>query len=607
MENRMTMLALASGMALANAQVAAAKDAPSSGDSATQQAAAVAAAAGDKGKAPSYTPFADLTGVQKLNAAGVRYTVTTPPAGPLGFTFTALEPYKSGVKASYDPATGDITYTAPDGFTATFTSADEVPGQSTPAARVFFKPIATGGVIVGSLTTPSISGVALSYTRFGTLVNQPTGVPLDGHAFTFGVPTQASDLPRSGSAAYTSAVGGSAFVAGSPVSLRLTGSTATFSADFGAGTIATALNLVGTPLSGGTRIFLDSVTGTGSISGPKPGFTGTLTGTGSVSGNFAGMFYGPNAVEFGYDYLVSGTSGAGLSFSAVGGVFGSTAIAPPPPPVYTPFASLTGVQNFASAGINYTVLVPLGGSTPNFSTKALETLGTGVAVQYDTASGNITFTAPNGLNATFTAADVNAGASTPTSRVFTRLVSGGVLGGSLTTPTISGVPLSYTRIATFFAQGAPAAPSGFDGHAFVFGVQTQASDVPLNGTATYTGGAGGSAFIGGSVTAVRLTGAPASLTANFGSGTITTALTLAYTPSGGSLTTLDVLTGTGSLGATLPGFSGTLAGTGSVTGNFVGAFYGPQAAEFGYDFLVGGTNGAGTAYSALGSAIGKQP
>ena len=260
------------------------------------------------------------------------------------------------------------------------------------------------------------------------------------------------------------------------------------------------------------------------------------------------------------------------------------------------------MQSFASAGIGYTTgLVPSGGG--GFIFKALETLGSGVAVLYDTVTRDVTFTAPNGVSTMFTTANEVAGQSTPQARLFNKPNSaGGVFVGSLTIPSANGVALTYTRFATFYTAGA--AP--LDGHAFVFGVQTQASDVPTTGTATYTGVAGGTAILAGSPSGASLAGSTATLTANFGAGSISTVLALIMTPGGGTPTALDTLTGIGSLGAVKPGFSGTLTGSGSVTGNFAGAFFGPQAAEFGYDFLVGGTTAAGLGFTGIGGAAGKK-
>jgi hypothetical protein len=194
------------------------------------------------------------------------------------------------------------------------------------------------------------------------------------------------------------------------------------------------------------------------------------------------------------------------------------------------------------------------------------------------------------------------GQSTPASRIFNKPISTSVgSGGSLSVPSVNGVELTYTRFATVFTVGMPV---GFDGHAVVFGVPTQESDVPTSGTATYTGVAGGSTILANGASA-SLDGSTASLTADFSTGSISTVLALMMTPVGGTIAPLDVLSGTGSLGAIKPGFSGTLTGSGTVAGNFGGAFFGPKAAEFGYDFVVGGTNAAGAGFTAIGGAVGK--
>lgn len=548
--------------------------------------------------ASDYIEFGDLTGVEKFKASGLRYTFN-PTSG--GYVLVAAEPFGDGVKAEYDADTGNVTFKTPDGLKVTFTAADEVPGQSTPNARLFNKPNPAGGVLGGSLSTPHVNAVPLSYTRFGTVFS--TGAaPLDGHAFVFGVNTLPRDLPKSGSATYTAAAGGSATLAGSLTPLRLTGSSATFSADFGTGAIATTIKLVGTPAAGGASVALDDLTGLGSISAAKPGFSGLFTGTGTVSGTFNGAFFGPEAVEFGYSFLVGGTSAAGKAFTAIGGAFGSTAIPPPPPPpVYTAFQDLTGVQNFASAGVRYSFApVPSGGT--GFTFRQVEALGSGVAVQYDTANGDVTYTAPDGTSTTFTAANVVATQSTATSRVFNKSnPAGGVYGGSLSTPTVGGVALTYTRLGTFFTNGTPA---GLDGHTFVFGVQTLASDVPTTGTASYTGQAGGTAALATGGAPVRV-GGTSTLTADFATGAITTAFSLAYSTAGVT-TALDILSGTGSIGANKPGFAGTLIGSGNVTGNFTGAFFGPQATEFGYDYIIGGTTAVGVGFTSVGAAFGKK-
>jgi hypothetical protein len=601
MQRNLSLLAFSVGLMTANVNQAWAD--PSRGQASEAERSDRENGDDDGVRVINYTAFKDLTGVNALKTGGLRYTFGPLAGGGFGFSTTAVEPFGSGVAATYDASSGNITYQTVGGTSVTFTAADEVLGQSTPQSRQFFKPNPAGGVFGGSLSTPSVNTVPLTYTRFGTFFTTGSVAPLDGHAFVLGVPTLARDMPKRGTATYATSVGGTAFAASAPFPMQLTGSTASFSANFARGTITTGLNLIGTPVNGGAAMALDTLSGVGSISSTKPGFAGLFTGTGTVKGNFSGAFFGPKAVEFGYDFLVGGTNGAGRQFTAIGGVAGTTA-PPPPPPAYTPFQNLTGVQNFASAGIGYTIgAVPSGGV--GFVPNAIETFGSSVAVQYDTATGNVTYTAPNGASTTFTAADEVPGQSTPVSRVFVKPnPAGGVFSGSISVPSINGVPLSYTRLAYFYTAGPT---TNFDGRAFTFGVQTQASDVPTTGTATYTGNAGGVVFLATGDTNASLAGSTASLIADFSTGSIATALALLVTPTGGVQTPLDVLVGAGSLGAVKPGFSGSLTGSGTVAGSFNGAFFGPQAAEFGYDFLVGGTTAGGVGFTAIGAAVGTKP
>ncbi len=605
---RLSLVALAAGLAMAHAGVALADPA---GDTASRDAAAAERQDQDDGDdgaehAPRYAPFTSLTAARKLEAAGLRYTFGPLPGGGFGFSATGAEPLRSGVQARYDAATGAVSYTSPDGMSVTFTAADEVAGQSRPEARLFNKANPAGGVFGGSLSTPFVGGVALDYTRFGTFYSTGTPAGLDGHAFVLGTATRPWDLPRRGTASYATMIGGTAFTAGTPAPLQLTGSSASFSINFASNSIATNLNLIGIPAAGGAAIALDTLSGTGSIGSARPGFSGQFTGTGTVGGTFSGAFFGPGAAEFGYDFLVGGTNGAGRQFTAIGGVAGTTAAPPPPPPppVYTAFQNLAGVQSFAAAGLGYTVTaVPSGGI--GFALKGSEPAGSGVAVQYDPASGTITYTAPGGASATFTAANEVPGQSTPAARVFNQPnPAGGVFGGSLSVPSVGGVALSYTRFGTFYAAGTPA---GLDGHAFVLGVQTLPGDMPASGTATYSAMAGGSVFLATGGATVPLSGSTATLTADFSSGSISTSLALMMTPAGGTASALDVVTGTGALAAVKPGFAGSLTGSGTVSGTFAGSFFGPQASEFGYDFIVGGTTTGGTGFTAIGGAAGIRP
>ena len=141
---------------------------------------------------------------------------------------------------------------------------------------------------------------------------------------------------------------------------------------------------------------------------------------------------------------------------------------------------------------------------------------------------------------------------------------------------------------------------------FVGGVQTPVAEMPLTGSASYSGVADGLALVGGQ--AYALFGSTGTLAADFGTGTVSTSLTLRGNPNIGEdfapyvpgTVALGTLTGTGTIGAGSNKYSGTLSGAG-MSGGLDGAFFGPGAAETGYSFQVQGGNDR-----AIGVFVGKK-
>lgn len=121
-----------------------------------------------------------------------------------------------------------------------------------------------------------------------------------------------------------------------------------------------------------------------------------------------------------------------------------------------------------------------------------------------------------------------------------------------------------------------------------FGVQTDNADMPTTGTATYQGLAIGILLKVGDEPS-DLTG-PATATANFGTGTVSTQFDLTATEAiSGAETAYDTLTGSATISAgdnLAPG--GTLIGTTNtaLSGEFNGVFFGPAANEFGGNWFV---------------------
>ena len=261
----------------------------------------------------SYTKIVDMTGDRTFQTGGIQYN--TPPGG--GFSNTTSFAFGSGITVAYTAASDSYKLTAPDGSTVTF---DPSNAQTPPAgsnSQLWVKTVGTTRDQL-LLSVPTISGVPLSYTLIGSWGHFDTTNVTPGliRLAVGGAPTIASDMPKTGTATYSTSVGGAAFANGVTPSYTLTGnSTSTFSANFGAGTISNALTLAGAQGSGPVTNF-GTFTGTGSIASTGPGFTGTLTGTGAT-GVYSGAFFGPQALEMGYEWSLNGGT-----FTAVGTVTG---------------------------------------------------------------------------------------------------------------------------------------------------------------------------------------------------------------------------------------------------------------------------------------------
>lgn len=146
-----------------------------------------------------------------------------------------------------------------------------------------------------------VDGVELSYMRVGAFVLNPLkDGTLGVSTFMFGYETKV--MPAAGSATYSTSVTGGGWSEDTFYQFG-SDSNATLTANFGTNTVSTTLHLIGAPEGGGATADFGSFTGSGIIS--QAAFEGAFAGT---SGNFWGSFFGPQASEMGYAFLVgSGT------------------------------------------------------------------------------------------------------------------------------------------------------------------------------------------------------------------------------------------------------------------------------------------------------------
>jgi hypothetical protein len=135
----------------------------------------------------------------------------------------------------------------------------------------------------------------------------------------------------------------------------------------------------------------------------------------------------------------------------------------------------------------------------------------------------------------------------------------------------------------------------------VFGVPTPDAQVPRTGTGQYSGVAFGYGDLSGSPIDVDGT---ASLSVDFGAGTVQSALNLGTRPAGGgAFTPFETIEYRGMMGSGR--FSGNVVDP-AASGSFQGSLFGPNASEFGFLFgyskLVNGNN----RITINGGAVGRR-
>ncbi|MDE2597905.1 MAG: hypothetical protein KGL44_13605 [Sphingomonadales bacterium] len=249
----------------------------------------------------TYTKIVDMSGNRTFQTAGVSFS----PTG-VGVTNGSARNFGDGTVVKYDAASDTYTLTAPTGETASFSPLTAQP-TTVANAQQWNVPTGTGRETLTLFVPSSSTGVVLSYTIFGTwqTINN-TGGSSTARLAVGGVPTVASDMPRTGTASYAAAIYGTAINNGIPYNLNAS-SKATFSTDFAAGTVATALDLAGKTSATAPVFTIGTYNGTGTIISGGPGFSGSLTGS-NASGQFTGAFFGPSALEMGYTFFMNGST-----------------------------------------------------------------------------------------------------------------------------------------------------------------------------------------------------------------------------------------------------------------------------------------------------------
>ena len=275
---------------------------------------------------PTPTPSAPLPPAQlglvssaPFAVLGVGETYSTDASG--NDPKSIAGPSAQDVQFSYDAASGSYSISLPGFQAGRLTN----PGYNGSAGQVATS--TTNGVSVGSSSTlqplnvwlpvPGSDVSPYTYTSFGTWSGQ-TGVTTGGGVlraegiFAYGIPTQAGDVPVTGTANYTAEVRGSI----GPTWMDWLSGTANLSFGFGAGNLSGSLhagvfdNFDGIVMDFGKYDFTQTVYSTGSTT-----FSGkfVVPGMPDADSSFSGQFTGPGAAElmarFQAPYLFNGQQG----------------------------------------------------------------------------------------------------------------------------------------------------------------------------------------------------------------------------------------------------------------------------------------------------------
>ncbi|MBO9603218.1 MAG: transferrin-binding protein-like solute binding protein [Novosphingobium sp.] len=252
---------------------------------------------------PTPTPVAYDTVEQTLAKRGDKSFVTggTKWHGVYGVSETGYQAMPLGSDLTIEYVASLDAYRVTEKGGAGYVLPLSLEQYGGPHEVVYYSPGPDDEVLL-RVIVPTLNKVPLSYTRFASFGHHDLSThDYETYVVAWGVPTQAGDMPKAGTATYTLQLGGT--VSKDGMVYPVSDSPATFYANFGNGTVATTLTLSDEVDDAVT--VLGTLNGTGSIA--SSGFSGTLTGGDGGSGVFGGGFFGPQAAEVGFTWWYDGS------------------------------------------------------------------------------------------------------------------------------------------------------------------------------------------------------------------------------------------------------------------------------------------------------------
>lgn len=257
--------------------------------------------------------FATTAGAAPVNVPAWQSTIkySTTSTGASGFGNYA----RATSKVVYDAATG--TYTLRDTGSLTTTSVfapANIDATASDATFTVYRKTSGSTVETFRRLNQSVSNplIVLSYVDYGQwrrATTSGTTTSVNDTYVVFGSKTPIASIPRTGSAAYSTALDGTFVNKDGAYAVSGSGN---LTANFAGATIAYDATATGTKEVGSGSIAFGSMTGTGSISFRSGVFTGHgVADTEGYKLDVTGNFYGPAAQEIGGLFRITGNLGQG--------------------------------------------------------------------------------------------------------------------------------------------------------------------------------------------------------------------------------------------------------------------------------------------------------
>lgn len=272
---------------------------------------------------PTYTAF-PLAAAASFNTINASTSYTGDPAGAVVLGAAATEVgMSSRVSLATSNAIATATYVINEnGEESRFVNAN-VTVQPTPAVTEFVfrtTDTATAGkfsqleFLNNTIPSQVTSNTNLQLTNL-SYANWWRGDSTTGAkritTTVFGYQTVLTDMPKTGTQAYTSTVVGRLVgVNGGVTTVARVGGTVTVSVNFSTGVVDVTLTLNQTPEGGATTAY-GTFTAQGAIQTGQNQFQGSFTGSTTLSGTLTGGFFGSQGKEIGIAFAGAGTVGGG--------------------------------------------------------------------------------------------------------------------------------------------------------------------------------------------------------------------------------------------------------------------------------------------------------